>query len=172
MQRMLFLPSLLLSAVLLYMPTRGISEGAPASAAALATTPTPSSAQTAHVHTTPHEGRIVKITDAGLEPSELIIDSNSEKTDTTSENLHSRVVFFLNDTTDSLITLDVETQGKKAHCASGNLKIQESGGVRSSTPIVPKDFASTCFHNVGSYPFSVYGLKGRTTAVTGVIQVR
>lgn len=171
---MLFLPSLLLSAVLLYMPTRGISEGAPSSAAPLALSSTPNMAEARHLLSTPHEGRVIKITDAGLEPSTLIIGSKPEQTeaDTTSDALHSRVVFFLNDTTDSLITLDVETQGKKAHCASGNLKIQESGGVRSNTPIVPKDFASTCFHNVGSYPFSVYGLKGRTAAVTGVIQVR
>jgi hypothetical protein len=170
---MLFLPSLLLCGVLLYMPTHGISEGAPSSAAALATTPTPTTAESANEHTNPHEGRIIKITDSGLEPPELIIESTPTQTDTTSDDtLHNRVVFFLNDTTDSLITLDVDTQGKKAHCASGNLKIQESGGVRSNTPIVPKDFASTCFHNVGSYPFSVLGIKGRTAAVTGVIQVR
>lgn len=145
MRSYLFLPSFVLCLVLLYMPTSGISEGSPDEISATI----PDS-----------QSQIVKLTNKGLEPSTLEMSTEDG------------VAFFLNDTTDSLITLDVEANGVKTHCASGNMKIADDGAIRSSAPIVPKDFASTCFHKPGTYHFSVYGLPNHTEGVRGSIIVR
>jgi hypothetical protein len=148
MRAYLFLPSVILSAVLLYNPAQ-VASGADAT-----------SLVTHDDQATPHEGRIIKVTDRGIEPLELTVDTTDS------------VVFFFNDTADSLITLTLQTNGRKAHCASANLKIEEQGGVHSIAPIVPKDFASTCFQSAGRYPFTVSGLKGNPEGIQGAIVVR
>jgi hypothetical protein len=145
MRSYLFLPSFVLCLVLLYMPASGISEGSPGDISA----------------TIPEsQSQIVKLTDKGLEPATLEMRTEDG------------VAFFLNDTTDSLITLDVAANGVKTHCASGNMKIDDNGTIRSNAPIVPKDFASTCFHKPGTYQFTVYGLPNHTEGVKGSIIVR
>jgi hypothetical protein len=106
------------------------------------------------------QSQIIKITEKGLEPTSIEMGTEDG------------VAFFLNDTTDSLVTVDVNANGVKTHCASANMKIGEDGSVRSSAPIAPKDFASTCFHKSGTYEFTVHGLKNNPEGIKGSIIVR
>jgi hypothetical protein len=81
------------------------------------------------------------------------------------------IAFFLNDSTDSLATLEVKFGARAAHCASANMKIGDDGVIRSVRPIGPKDFASTCFHDQGTYEYTVFGLGKDTHGVKGTIVV-
>lgn len=102
---------------------------------------------------------MVVITDAGLEPSTL------------SMSREERVAFFVNNSRDSLVTLDVDFGSNTTHCASKNLEIREDGRVTSSKPVAPKDFATTCFHDAGRYPFTVKGVANHPAGLQGTIVV-
>lgn len=106
------------------------------------------------------KNKIVKFTDHGAEPQTLEM------------KLEDSIVFFLNDTADSLVTLEVDYGKKETHCASSNLEIAENGIVRSVRPFPPKDFASVCFHDRGTYPVKIYGLKANPKAVAATIVVQ
>lgn len=106
------------------------------------------------------QNQVIKITDRGLEPRSL----EMKKED--------RIAFFLNDSTDSLVTLELDFGSHASHCATENLKINENGMVRSIKPIAPKDFATTCFHDSGSYSFTVFGVKGSPQGLRGSIIVK
>lgn len=118
-------------------------------------------AQTAYAETPPEVqfNRLVKLTDRGLQPKTLNM------------KLDESILFFLNDTTESLATIEIDFGKKPTHCASSNLKIDKDGVIRSSRPYGPKDFASICFHDRGSYPFTIYGLKTSPQGVQGTIIV-
>ena len=80
-----------------------------------------------------------------------------------------RVAFFVNNSLDSLLSINVQFGKNSTHCASANLEIQDesvgsdgahaSSVVRSTKPISPKDFATTCFHEPGTYPYTIRGLS-------------
>lgn len=106
------------------------------------------------------QNQMIKITDKGIEPA--TIEMRKE----------DRVVFFFNDSKESLVTLDLSFGAHATHCASENLRIAKDGAVRSIKPIAPKDFATTCFHDPGSYPFTVSGVKGAGKGFTGTIVVK
>jgi hypothetical protein len=143
MRSLLFVPSCLLCLVLLFPPSFGISEGVPDELPPA----------------TELQGQMVAITDTGLEPSTL------------SMSREERVAFFVNNSTDSLITLQVDFGSNTTHCASKNLEIRDNGTVVSSKPISPKDFATTCFHEAGKYPFTVRGVTGHPEGLKGTIVV-
>ncbi|MEY4668027.1 MAG: hypothetical protein RL518_726 [Pseudomonadota bacterium] len=82
---------------------------------------------------------------------------------------NDKMAFFLNDTSDSLLTITVEYKEHSTHCSSGNLKINTDGSIRSTEPIAPKDFASSCFHDRGTYSFTVNGLKNHPLGARGSI---
>jgi len=103
--------------------------------------------------------QILKLSDAGLEPQTLKMTTDDS------------IVFFLNDTNDSLTSLEVDFRGKTAHCASANMVAEEDGFVRSTKPFGPKDFATTCFHAPGTYAYTVYGLKQNPKGIKGTIVV-
>src|SRR5262245_24154190 len=73
--------------------------------------------------------RIIRLTDHGLEPASI----SMKKEDS--------IVFFVNDTTESLTTLEIDFGDKPTHCGSANLKIGEDGKVRSIRPFGPNDFS-------------------------------
>jgi hypothetical protein len=106
------------------------------------------------------QNQVIKVTDKGLEPS--VLEMKKE----------DRIAFILNDSRESLITLSLDFGKHASHCASENLKIQEDGTIQSVKPIVPKDFATTCFHDPGTYPFFVYGIPGAPQGLKGSIVVR
>ena len=141
---MMFLPSILLCLVLLYLPNPVSSEIAPD------TLPPASNIQ----------GQMIVITDSGLEPRDITISREE------------RVAFFVNNSKESLITIEVDFGKNTTHCASKNLEITEDGKVRSIKPVAPKDFATTCFHESGRYPFTVNGIQGQADGVRGTITVQ
>jgi hypothetical protein len=142
MRRLIFLPSLILCVVLAYLPTYGTVEAEDSGAPEI-----------------PGQGQMISITDAGVQPLSIAIKKGDG------------IAFFLNDTKDSLVTLDINYGKLTTHCASSNLSIGDDGIIRSKAPIAPKDFASTCFHDSGSYAFTVYGLKGSPAGVKGSIVI-
>ena len=103
------------------------------------------------------KGHVITITDQG--PSPLTVRMSKD----------DKMAFFLNDTSDSLLTVTVEYHEHSTHCSSGNMKISEDGSIRSTEPISPKDFASSCFHDRGTYPFTVMGLKKQPQGIRGSI---
>jgi len=104
--------------------------------------------------------KIIAISDVGIEPKVLTM------------RREDRIAFFLNNSSESLITLSVSFGNNATHCASDNLIISDDGSVRSARPIPPKDFATTCFHDPGIYSYTVFGLKNAPSGVQGSIQVR
>jgi len=104
--------------------------------------------------------KVITISDAGIEPKVLTMRKED------------RIAFFLNNSSESLITLSLSFGKNATHCASENLKIGDDGNVRSTRPIAPKDFATTCFHDPGTYSYTVYGVKNAPKGLQGSIQVR
>jgi len=103
--------------------------------------------------------KILKFKDSGIEPNVLKMTTDDS------------IVFFLNETSDSLATMAIDFTGRAAHCASSNLAANDDGYVRSRTPFGPKDFATTCFHAPGTYKYTVYGLKPNPQGLSGTIIV-
>lgn len=106
------------------------------------------------------QNKMIKITDRGLVPAALEM------------SVHDSIVFFYNDTSESLATLEVDFADKKTHCSSSKMVLQEAGKIRSSEPFGPKEFTTTCFHDPGDYPFTVYGVPGHPKGVTSRILVK
>ncbi len=103
--------------------------------------------------------QVLKFTDTGISPTTL----RMEQTDS--------IVFFLNSTSESLVTFELKYGSRKTHCASSALTIGEDGVVRSAFPIGPRDFATVCFPEKGTYPITVYGLKGSPKGTSATIVV-
>ena len=102
---------------------------------------------------------VVKVTSKGLEPSTMKLS----KLDAS--------VFFVNATKDSLVTVDVNFGGKKAHCASSNMKFNTEGHMHSVEPVGPKDFALMCFPEKGTYPVQVFGVLPNNQPLNGAVIV-
>ena len=103
--------------------------------------------------------QIIKFTDSGIEPSELRMKREDS------------IAFFLNDSKDSLATVQIEFGDKHTHCASGNLSVIEGGKLTSIRPFGPNDFSTTCFHDPGTYEFTVFGLRPNPKGLKGKIIV-
>jgi hypothetical protein len=112
------------------------------------------------VHVPDSKNQIMKFTDDGVQPAEI----HMRKEDS--------IVFFLNDSTDSLATLTVDFGKRTTHCATANLKIRDNGLISSIRPIEPRNFASVCFHDAGTYPVTVYGLKKKPEGIQASIVVQ
>jgi hypothetical protein len=144
MRSLLFIPSIILCAVLLSLPHphTHADEGFPTS-----TLPESSN-------------QVIKLSDSGIDPQTLQMRKEDG------------IVFFLNDSADSLVTLELQFGSNRSHCASENLKLGDDGVARSTLPIAPKDFAGTCFHDPGTYAFTVYGLKQAPHGLKGSIVIK
>lgn len=140
MRSPLFIPSIVLACVLCFLPTYDASQAEPSS-------------------DLPPESKshVIVVDDNGLNPSTLRMSKDD------------KVAFFLNDSSESLITVTLNYNEHATHCSSGNLKILDNGTIRSTEPIAPKDFAGSCFHDSGSYPFTVMGLKKQPEGIKGTI---
>lgn len=103
--------------------------------------------------------QILKLTDNGLVPSTLKMKAEDS------------IVFFVNDTRDSLTTLEIDFGAKPSHCSGGNLRVMNDNKIKSVRPFGPNDFASTCFHASGEYPLTVYGLKRNPSGIKTTIIV-
>ena len=108
----------------------------------------------------PAHKEIVKLTERGLEPQRVTLAERDSS------------VFFLNSTHDALASLNVNFGDKRAHCASANIKLDDSGTMRTVNAIGPKDFAIICFPDPGEYPVTVQGIDGTTKTYTGTVIVK
>ena len=105
------------------------------------------------------EKKVVLISDQGFDPPVMKLKTLDGS------------VFFVNNTKDSLVTLNIDFGGKRAHCASGNLELSPQHQLVSKSPIAPKDFAFLCFPEKGKYAARAYGVKGKKDAVVGAVEV-
>jgi len=103
--------------------------------------------------------RIIRLTDHGLVPPSITMKKEDS------------IVFFVNDSSESLTTLEINFGDKPIHCGSANLRTGDDGKVRSVRPFGPNDFSSTCFHSEGNYPVRIFGLKNNPQGVETVIRV-
>jgi hypothetical protein len=103
--------------------------------------------------------RLIRLTDFGPVPAKL------------SMKREDSIVFFVNDTSESLTTLEIDFGDKPTHCGSANLKTGEDGKVRTTKPFGPNDFSSTCFHASGQYPVRIFGLKNKPDGFDSIITV-
>lgn len=142
MRDYLFIPSFVLLAVLFYLPAS--SSGTPVEQAAM-----PES-----------KSQLIKLTDVGIEPAQI------------SMNKGDSVAFFLNDSKEALVTVEIDFRNHSTHCASANMRAGDDGIVRSTKPLGPSDFATTCFHEAGNYNFTVFGLPKNPDGVKGTISVQ
>jgi hypothetical protein len=93
--------------------------------------------------------RTISITDAGVYPSSLRIANEDIS------------VFILNDTSDSLISFEIDFGTTLMHCNNKNIKTSAEGKAWTIKPLGPRDFIATCFHEKGRYPLKFVGLKGK-----------
>ena len=103
--------------------------------------------------------QIIKLSDSGLFPVNLTM------------KLEDSIVFLLNSTSESLVTVEIDFGGKITHCATKNLKIEKNMKLHSERPYGPGDFASFCFHEKGSYPYVIYGSPASPEGLRGAIIV-
>lgn len=143
MRSYLFLPSFALCLVLLYMPSSGISEGAP--------NDVDSDIQT--------ERQIIQLTESGIEPTTIDMKQRNG------------AAYFLNNT-GLPMTVVLQSTGVDTTCLSSTMRLQKDGTVRANAPIAPKDFASTCFNKAGTHEFTVYGLSSAPEGIKGSIIVQ
>jgi len=144
MQIKLFIPSFLLAGVLFVLPATGIFADDE-----LPTLSLPES-----------RNKVISLGSSGISPSVLEMKPDDG------------IVLFLNDSADALVTLDLNFGKHATHCASDNLKIGDDGVIRSTQPIAPKDFATACFHDPGTYSYTIYGLKQAPQGLKGSIVVK
>ncbi len=104
--------------------------------------------------------QVMKFTDKGVEPSALTLRPEDS------------IVFFLNKTSDSLVTMEIDYKEHITHCAGGILAVGKNGLLASTRPLEPGNFATTCFHEAGSYPVKIFGLNGKKDPEYATITVR
>lgn len=103
--------------------------------------------------------KLLKLTDEGLEPEVLELER------------HGASVFFFNDTSNSLVNLEIDYGNRLSFCATGKMRMGKDGVFRSAEPFAPKAFVAVCFPEPGEYPVTVHGL-GSMDTVTGTVIVR
>lgn len=104
--------------------------------------------------------QIVKVTSKGVTPTEL----NMQQSDS--------VVFFYNGTDDDLVSLEIDFGKNSVHCSAAMKIVEEPGLTRTRKPFGPKEFASTCFHEKGRYPFKVFTSKKGSAPYSGSVVVQ
>ncbi|MCO6431093.1 MAG: hypothetical protein J5J00_09555 [Deltaproteobacteria bacterium] len=119
-----------------------------------------SSSPTGEIIVPDSRNQIIKLSDKGIEPP--VLEMKREDS----------IVFFLNQSKDSLATIEIDFKDKHTHCSSGNMSIIGGGKISSLRPFGPNDFSTTCFHDPGSYTFIVYGLKAKPEGIKGTILVK
>src|SRR5262245_58402510 len=72
--------------------------------------------------------QLVKLGDKGVSPTRLTMKKEDS------------IVFFLNDSSDALATIELDFHGAHTHCASSNMEIDDDGVIRSVRPFGPGDF--------------------------------
>ena len=108
----------------------------------------------------PDDVRVIEVTESGVYPRELDISTKD------------LFVFLLNNSHDSLITFEVDYGKHDMHCVNDNIANSTDGKARSINPLSPRDFATPCFHEPGSYPIRFYGVGGKPEPVTATVVLK
>lgn len=107
------------------------------------------------------EKKIVRITEAGAIPSELILTK------------HDSSVFIFNEFSDTPLDLALSFGKNRIHCHSNKLKLDEAGVLRTTNPIPPKSFVVTCFPDTGRYKYTLRTpSKNKKVQISGSIVVK
>lgn len=142
MKNSVFLPSIVLLAVFIYLPSQGTSEK-PISETSISE----------------YQTQVIRFSDSGIDPKEVRIKREE------------RVLFLSSETTSSSATVEIDFHEHATSCSSLHMKSGENGKIRSEPPLGPNDFASTCFHDTGTYDFTIYGLANDPAGTHGKIIV-
>lgn len=102
---------------------------------------------------------LMKVDERGIHPATLTL----EKLDSS--------LFILNATDDSLISVSIDFAGKRAHCASENMRLTKEGTLTTVSPIGPRDFVVLCLPEQGSYPIRVQGVAGRPKPLEAKVNI-
>ena len=81
------------------------------------------------------------------------------------------LVFFYNNSKDSLLTLKVYFGAHSMHCASDTMELSKDGFISSKEPFGPNNFVGMCFPEKGTYEVMVYGLNKNPKGATAKIIV-
>lgn len=108
----------------------------------------------------PTVNKIVKITDSGITPKTISIGKRGS------------LLFFYNETRNSLVNVEVDYGDRKVFCSTGKMMMGKDGVVRSKEPFSPRSFATVCFPDAGSYKLTAYGVAGFPSGLSSTIEVR
>ena len=140
MRSSLYLPSIILVSVLCFLPTYDASE-AELSPATLSTE---------------NKSHIISVPDCGIVPYTLHTRKNDE------------LGFFLNDSSNWLVTSSINYSERATDCASANVTNQDNGTIRSRELIDSKNLVGSWAHDSGSYAFTVQGLRNGPAGCKGI----
>ena len=101
---------------------------------------------------------IVKFTGERIEPAFLELDRLDSS------------VFFINQSQNKDVNLEINFKDKKVHCHANNLELKD-GYLITPNPIKPRDFEIFCLPTAGSYPYTVKENSFRGKSYAGEIVV-
>ncbi len=144
MRQYLFLPSLILPAVLFYMPTSGVTEVDRQGSSLLQ-----------------HEDRYraVHISSVGIERPIVSIKKEEPS------------VRFVNNSLSSVVTVTFDEGALSSECPASAASMNAIGTFHPKTPIDPEGSVSICFLNPGTYNYTVHGILPGPQGLRGSIVV-
>ena len=108
------------------------------------------------------EDGVIEISEQGPHPRDLEM------------RIRQGILFFYNATKDSKLTFEIDFGKNAMVCyssATPNLAFKGEGKLTSTRPVLPGNFASTCFPVIGTYAYRIYGIQGQKGPVEGKITV-
>ena len=144
MKSSIFLPSILLSAVLIYLPSQGSSEK-----------PAGETSETS----TQANKVVVTLTDSETTPKALTLKKGDLITFTVAQSAKST----------PMIEIAFHEHGE--NCVPQNFGLSPEGKIESETALASSNPATTCFRDAGQYAFMVKGLQSNPAGVSGIITV-
>lgn len=144
MRQYLFLPSLLLPAVLFYMPTSGVTE---------------MDRQSTVLVQNGDEDRTVRISSLGIEQSIVSIKAEAP------------FVRLLNNSNSSDVMITFDESALSSECSDHTGSNRPRGAFRSKTPLRPGEAARICFLNPGTYNYTVHGVPSAPQGLRSSIVV-
>lgn len=144
MRQYLFLPSLILPAVLFYMPTSGVTE------------------VDRHIYSIIHkvsEENAVQVSPTGIERPIITIKKEDAS------------VRFLNSIPSSVITIIFDEGAISSNCGIGDQLQQRSDGLGTTLPLQQGESTTACFLNPGTYNYTVRGALPASQELRGSVVV-
>ena len=144
MRQYLFLPSLILPAVLFYMPTSGVTE------------------VDRHIDSIIHElgeEKAVKVFPTGIDRPVITVKKEEAS------------VRFLNSIPSSAITIMFDEGALSSICGTSGSLQQQSSGFGTHVPLQQGESTTACFLNPGTYNYTVHGALPASQELRGSVVV-